>query len=92
MESEASLVESLQQQQQQQHQPSHPQQSPPSNNGVNGGHDATPPASASGLGASKNDMSANMAANRDHLSFRRLDQSSILCFAIARRRREPDLC
>lgn len=84
METEAALVESLQQQQQQQ-QPqsqsqSQPDSSPPPNNsngnGVNGRNDAA--------AASK---AATMAANQAHLSFRRLDyqtKSSCLCMATTR--------
>lgn len=70
MEAEAQLIAALQQQQS-----SHHQQSPSASaNGIgndngNGGNDAAL-ANASGP---KGDMAANMAANRDHLSFRRLE-------------------
>lgn len=74
MEAEAQLVASLQQQhppqqQQQQHQQ---QQSPTNsaNGGLSNGRNGATPPNASGP---KGDMAANMAANRDHLSFRRLE-------------------
>lgn len=73
MDTEAQLVAALQQQHPPaRQQPQQQQQSPTtSTNGgpSNGGDGATPP-NASG---SKGDMAANMAANRDHLSFRRLE-------------------